>query len=164
MYLDPKFIQTVGDGKLYIMGKPSGGENLQDDISHLKRQGITGVVSLLEQDEESGLGITEEGPLCAACDIHFISVQLVDRGVPRNTKTFIGTVVSTNSKIIAGGQYLAHCRAGIGRSGLFTSAVLMLQGLSAIDAVSKARGFTIPDTQVQIDWLQDNEGLLHAAT
>ncbi|MBT7442781.1 MAG: hypothetical protein HN790_02295 [Methylococcales bacterium] len=60
------------------------------------------------------------------------------------------------------GQGVAvHCRAGIGRSGMTTIAVLVRYGLSVDDAitlVSQARGIPVPDTEEQIDWLYDHSG------
>jgi protein-tyrosine phosphatase len=49
-----------------------------------------------------------------------------------------------------------HCRQGIGRSGLLAAASLMTSGIGAReagDAVTKARGVTVPETPGQMQWL-----------
>lgn len=160
MYPDPKFISAIGNGKLFIMGKPSGGENLPDDIAHLKRLGITGIVSLLEREEAADLELTNQGAVCSEQGISFEQLPIPDRSEPRDNRSFLASVHTCHKKILEGNHFVAHCRAGIGRSGVYTSAILIVNGLSAtaaIEEVSLARGFSIPDTQVQIDWLQDHE-------
>jgi len=51
-----------------------------------------------------------------------------------------------------------HCRAGIGRTGLSASCLLICDGYSAeaaMDMVSAARGVQIPDTEEQFDFICD---------
>lgn len=51
---------------------------------------------------------------------------------------------------------MVHCRAGIGRTGLVATAILMQDGFSAKSAcemVSSKRGVVVPETQAQRDWL-----------
>jgi protein-tyrosine phosphatase len=56
------------------------------------------------------------------------------------------------------GQSVAvHCRQSIGRSGMFTCAVLVALGLpveNAIATASEARGLTVPETPQQRMWLE----------
>ena len=40
MYADPKPIVQIGAGHMYIMGKPAGGENLEDDLRFLSKLGM----------------------------------------------------------------------------------------------------------------------------
>jgi protein-tyrosine phosphatase len=55
-----------------------------------------------------------------------------------------------------GKNVAVHCRQGIGRSGSIAAGVLVTSGIGvekAIEAVSTARGETIPETAAQIQWL-----------
>ena len=51
-----------------------------------------------------------------------------------------------------------HCRAGIGRSGVLASCILIRAGFSAEQAISKvgtARGIEIPDTEEQLKFIMN---------
>ncbi len=51
----------------------------------------------------------------------------------------------------------AHCFAGIGRSCMLMACVLCAEGLSADEAfarLSAARGLQVPDTWLQIQWVE----------
>ena len=50
-----------------------------------------------------------------------------------------------------------HCFAGIGRATIMASVVLIRLGFNAdeaIEAISKTRGFPVPDTPIQYDWIR----------
>jgi protein-tyrosine phosphatase len=55
--------------------------------------------------------------------------------------------------ILSKGKHIAiHCRQGIGRSALIAASVLVLSGFApdkAFDLLSKARGYTLPETEEQ---------------
>lgn len=56
-----------------------------------------------------------------------------------------------------GEHAVIHCRAGIGRTGIIASAVLIQSGYSpgaAMHLVPFARGMLVPDTQEQDDWVR----------
>jgi protein-tyrosine phosphatase len=53
-----------------------------------------------------------------------------------------------------------HCRAGIGRSGLFAAGMLLYAGMDAEQAfahVGKMRGLRVPETLDQHNWLVSNQ-------
>ena len=140
--------------------RASDKENLEDDLSDLKHHGISRIVSLLEQDEAAELGLASQAQFCESFGIDFDSLPIEDRSTPPDAHAFVARVAKNYDLVIQGAYLLAHCRAGIGRSGMFCSSLLIRHGHSAkeaIELVSIARGFTIPDTQAQIDWLHDHE-------
>ena len=141
------------------MPKPSGEENLEEDLVYLKRLGITDIVSLLEFSESRELGLTEEETISNSLGIEFKQFPIVDRSIPTETSAFISLVRLSASTIRRGAHLVGHCRAGIGRSGIFTSAILIASGHSTEEAtnlVSSARGVSIPDTDEQLEWLYKN--------
>lgn len=163
MYPDPKAIESVQSGHLYIMAKPSGGENLDDDSRHLQRLGIGSVVSMLEVSEAAELGLANEGGALAAVDISFLNTPVPDRSVPSNTAAYFESLAGSYARLSEGANLVVHCRAGIGRSGMYCAALMIANGhcvTSALDVISAARGIGVPDTQIQIDWLNDHSAEL----
>ena len=74
----------------------------------------------------------------------------------------IALAADLNRYISNGEHVVIHCRAGIGRTGMIASAVLMQAGYSsgeAIHMVSWARGALIPDTAEQNNWIKSLERL-----
>lgn len=69
-------------GRLAIMARPRADDWLEVDVAEWKTSGVDLVVSLLERDEVSELGLQEEADLCWASGIEFISFPIPDRGVP----------------------------------------------------------------------------------
>lgn len=141
------------------MGKPAGADYLSDDLKHLSRSGYDAIVSLLETRESSELGLSEQEALCKKHGIRFDQLSIPDRSTPPDRTKFIASVKRSHQAIVTGEHLVAHCRAGIGRSGIYTTSVLIRQGMKAEDAfalVSKARGITIPDTQIQRDWVHEH--------
>ncbi len=166
MYPDPKRISQIGEGSLYIMSKPTGGEYLSDDIAYLARNGISHVVSLLEHSEASELGLSREEDTCASHGISFEQFPVTDRSTPESIQQFSASLARSHEYLLSGAHLVAHCRAGIGRSGIYTTSLLIRHGYTTQDAfalVSQARGFTIPDTQEQIEWVHANEEELRRA-
>lgn len=141
-----------------IMPRPLGNENLMKDIQNWKIQNVTCVVSLLEKEEINDLGLKQEKEYCESFDIEFVHFPIKDRSIPESVFSFKKLVDNLYNKIEKQNKILIHCRAGIGRSGLVASSVLIKQGLpvqEAIEKVSKARKLKIPDTQKQIDFLEN---------
>lgn len=153
MASDIYWIETSTTLRLAIMARPRSGDWLDDEIDNWKREGVGLVVSLLEQDEIQDLGLETEASLCESRAIEFVSYPIPDRGVPRNSVT----AVQLARQIISSGKPTAiHCRAGIGRSALVAALVLRLEGLegdTALNLISKARGTSVPDTATQRDWI-----------
>jgi protein-tyrosine phosphatase len=71
----------------------------------------------------------------------------------------VEAAVATLSHHLGAGRGVgAHCFAGLGRSPLLVAAVLINHGHSdedAIDLVSAARGYRVPEMDDQHDWLFD---------
>lgn len=117
------------------------------------------VVSLLQPDEVRELGLEEEPTLCAAAGIQFVSFPIPDRGVPARAEPFLTLAARLADEIRAGATVAAHCRAGIGRSGLLGASVLSELGVpvgTVFGVLSQARGITVPDTPAQIAWFQSH--------
>lgn len=141
-------------GRLFLMPKPSG-EWLRDDLAHLATLGVSVVISLPEPDEARELGLGDERPVCADLGLTFLAAPIPDRGLPE-ADAFAALALDLAARLRAGAGVAAHCRAGIGRSGMAVCCILAAFGLSAEEArarVSRARGVAVPDTAEQAAFL-----------
>jgi len=145
-------------GRLSIVARPRGGDWLDDEASAWRKAGIDVVVSLLEDDEAAHLGLPDERKAAEGQAVSFISFPIPDRGVPASTEAAIEAIGWIAAELKAGKNVAVHCRQGIGRSGLIAAAVLMTSGLrpeKAMEAVSSARGISVPETAEQRRWIEE---------
>jgi protein-tyrosine phosphatase len=109
------------------------------------------VVSLLEREEVSELGLQREAEVC-----RFISLPIADRGLPESRRE-----ASQIARLLAAGlrdsrSMAIHCRAGIGRSSVIAACALICSGIEAEEAlelIRASRGLIVPDTDEQRDWV-----------
>ncbi|NNE83923.1 MAG: tyrosine protein phosphatase [Alphaproteobacteria bacterium] len=145
-------------GTLYLMPKPSE-EWLEEDIDHYRSVGVDVVVSLLEQDEASELGLENEDQVCQRLQIDFVQYSVRDRGLPE-IEAFKHLSQRLASDLRQGRNVAVHCRAGIGRSGILVCCLLQHFGHSpeaAIEIASLARGVRVPDTDEQRKFIVNYE-------
>jgi hypothetical protein len=143
-------------GRLAIMARPRAGDWLDDEISGWRAEGIDIVVSLLESEEVSELGLGREADLCRQQGMEFISFPIPDRAVPAELCETVALARAVATRIGEGEAVAVHCRAGIGRSSLIAACALVCFGLdpdAAFAMISKARGVGVPDTEGQRDWV-----------
>jgi protein-tyrosine phosphatase len=147
--------------RLAIMPRPRAGDWLVDEIVAWKNEGVDLVLSLLEDDEIAELGLSGEQQACQDRGIEFVSFPIADRGVPRCSAEAERIARRLSDELLNGKGVAIHCRAGIGRSSLIAACVLVLNGYeasSALDAISKARGLEVPDTEAQKLWVSAFQG------
>jgi len=149
------WITIRASGRLAIMARPRADDWLEAEVDAWKSAGVDQVVSLLEREEVSELGLQAEPDACRGRGIAFLSFPIPDRGVPDVREA--RHVASTLALDITNGRSVAiHCRAGIGRASLMAGCVLVCSGLEACEAlelIRDARGLPVPDTEEQRDWL-----------
>jgi protein-tyrosine phosphatase len=79
-------------------------------------------------------------------------------GVPASQNA-VGELVEHLDNALHDGKSVAvHCRQGIGRSSLITAAALMAGGMEparALEAVRRARGVAVPETEPQRRWISE---------
>jgi len=156
------WITKQAPGRLAIMARPRAGDWLEDEIGNWRASGVSVVVSLLEAEEVSDLGLQRERVLCERHGIGFLSFPIVDRGIPTSMRETQALAETLLAHIVEGQAVAIHCRAGIGRSSIIAGSVLVLDGMSADDAlaaIATARRTSVPDTDAQRDWLADFEAM-----
>jgi protein-tyrosine phosphatase len=157
--MSPDLFWIVGPwrGRLAIATRPRGGDWLKDELEGLRRAGVDVVVSLLEINEADQLDLVNERQAAEANGIRFISFPIPDRGIPASVPPAISLMADLAGALEKGQNIAVHCRQGIGRSGLIAAGVLTIAGASpadAIQAVSSARGLSIPETPDQRQWVE----------
>jgi protein-tyrosine phosphatase len=153
-------IGSIGHGFLAIMGRPYIEQHEAASLANVARLGIQQVVSLLESGEARHLGLDAERFEARACGMGFVSFPIADMGTPRSVEEFAEVTHTLFRRIDSGINTLVHCRAGIGRSGLFAAGMLLYAGMDAEQAfahVGKMRGLRVPETLEQHAWLVDNQ-------
>ncbi len=150
------WIEGDRQASLAIVMRPAGDDWLEDELRSLKRGGIDTLVSMLEPREAAELGLAREGPLAEEAGMQFLSFPIPDRRTPRQTRTFRRFAGELARRLRAGERIGVHCRGSIGRCTLAAASALVHLGWEpeeAIEAISAARGFPVPDTDEQREWI-----------
>lgn len=154
----PKYVYWIGDTGVSIGPHPSGGAKLSTAMQALRDENVDVVVSLQPIEEAKEVGLLEEESATEAHQMTFFRYPIVDHSTPPFTNAtfeFIKQLVDLN----AGGKRLfIHCYAGIGRSATIAACVLIDRGMDVYDVLEElrdARGFAVPETQAQFDWISD---------
>ena len=144
-------------GRLATMPRPRGGDWLRGEIESFKISGVTDMISMLTPAEETELDLQSEQRYCEEFGLGFHRHPVADRGIPMQPA--FGEFIDSLLPILRQGGFLAiHCRAGIGRASVTAAALLCGLGMrssEAMDLISQARGFEIPDTEVQRDFISN---------
>ncbi len=157
------WIQGPWPGRLAIVLRPRGEDTLNDDMRAFQTAGIDTVVSLLQPDEADHLGLKHEERAANDEGMEFVGYPVMDLGVPGARNEFIAVLRSLEERLKLGKNVGVHCRMSIGRAGITSTALLVLGGLRAEEAMrraSAARGVEVPETQGQRYWLLELESLL----
>jgi predicted protein tyrosine phosphatase len=150
------WIELTAAGRIAISARPRADDWLETEVGEWTTSGLDMVVSLLERDEVSELGLQREAEFCRASGIEFVSFPIPDRGVPEAGSHVSQIANSIANTIADGGSIAIHCRAGIGRASMIAACALICLGIEASDALARiktARGLTVPDAEEQRDWI-----------
>lgn len=156
--MKPKVYPIEGPwpGRLALVARPRGNDWLLDEIKGFAESGIDIVVSLLNDDENHELGLSEEASLAAQHGLRFVSFPIADYGVPVSVEAFSRVVADVEAWLGLGKSIAIHCRQSIGRSSLLAASVLSINNDNVDDCfqqISKARGTNVPDTAEQRKWV-----------
>jgi protein-tyrosine phosphatase len=97
-----------------------------------------------------------QATLCRTADIELVSFPIPDRGFPVSIGETDRLVRRLCVALADGKRVAIHCRTGIGRTALIAACVLVRNGYdvdAAFDAIARARGVAVPDTEGQRDWV-----------
>lgn len=147
-------------GRVGIMARPRGNEWLTEEIDSLKKQRVDTLVSLLEKEEVSELGLRQEEVLCSNFNIAFISFPIKDRDIPAKGMAVKNLINTLQNSVVNDKSVVIHCRMGIGRSSIIAAAVMKKLGFKndiLFEHISKQRGLSVPDTREQERWVLEQD-------
>ncbi len=157
MYAENVFwIEGEPRARLAIVLRPRPEDWLEDDLRSFANSGIDTLVSLLEPHEAAWLGISLEETLAYQLGMEFLNYPIPDVHVPANTPGFRAFVSDLADRLRVGHSLGVHCRGSIGRSTVTAASALIHLGWTpeaAIEAIRQARGFDVPDTDEQREWI-----------
>lgn len=146
------WIETPGmRGRIAVMPRPH-----PDQFAALKAAGVDCIVSLMQPAEAQRFGLGDEAGLCAAAGIAFSALPVVDHGIPESVAPVEAASAKIRGRLARGEGVAVHCFAGLGRSPLLIAAALIDLGFGAeeaCEAISRARGFNVPEMEEQYQWL-----------
>ncbi|MBL4659849.1 MAG: dual specificity protein phosphatase family protein [Alcanivoracaceae bacterium] len=157
------FLYKLDKGSITMMPKPPGGKQLNSYIEFLHKRDINILVSLLQFEEVSAFSLINEASECEELGIEFINFQIKDHDVPQFFLPFNQLITKLSTDIKLGKNIAIHCYAGIGRTGMVASSVLIKLGMQvdhALIQLSQCRGMKVPETIGQISWLHHHSQLL----
>jgi atypical dual specificity phosphatase len=146
----PNFSYVVDD-KLAGMAHPRYAGDLGEALDALKAEGVTALVSL----DEVGL----DSDLVRRHGLEHRHIPVPDFGAP-TAKQADAFVAFVDAEIERGGAVVAHCGAGIGRTGTMLAAYLIAHGSSvgaATEEVSRRRTQSHESAQ-QLEFLREYAG------
>jgi protein-tyrosine phosphatase len=142
--------------RLAIIPRPRGGDWLRDEGESLRLAGIDTLVCLLTSEEIAELDLVDGSELCAVHAIQFVSYPRPDRGVPASVQEKLTVVRRLAGRLEQGKSVGIHFRQGVGRSAMLAACVLAALGENpdiAFENIVRARGFPVPDTPEQREWV-----------
>lgn len=161
MFPDNVFwIEGEPHAKLAVVLRPRPEDWLEDDLRSYANIGIETLVSLLELPEADWLGLSLEETLAYQAGMEFLNYPIPDVHVPGDTASFRAFVSTLADRLRAGRSVGVHCRGSIGRSTVTAACTLIHLGWkpdTAIEAIRKARGYEVPDTEEQHTWILNYE-------
>jgi protein-tyrosine phosphatase len=141
---------------LAIVLRPEGDDQLEGELRRIRHGGIDTIVSLLEPFEAGSLGLADEQAAAERAGLEFLSYPIRDGSIPRDVVQFRSFVHGIADRLAAGERIGVHCRGCIGRATITAACVLIHRGWKArdaLEAIAEARGFAVPDTLEQEDWI-----------
>ncbi len=165
MSVDVFWIPCDEPGRIGIATRPRGGEWLKDDMLFLHNAGTNLLISMLTPEESYELQLEMEEELCQKEGMNYQSVPIPDRGVPSTRKNVAELALQWAKLLKSGTNIVVHCRQGIGRSAVMVALVLVTCGMKvdlAFQAIAKARGRSVPDTEEQRAWVEQYAASLHS--
>lgn len=143
-------------GKLYLHSMPGRYEPFERTVAEIQMRGITEVICLVPLDE-----IEFKSPDYARAlknggtSWRQVMFPIVDYGVPKERETYLRLILQVVDSLRAGTNVLAHCGAGIGRTGTLAACVLVVLGVpldEALETVHAAGSY--PERPEQLDLVE----------
>jgi protein-tyrosine phosphatase len=125
-------------GRLYLHSMPGRYEPYQATVDAARMRGVTEVVCLTSLDEIEGKA-PEYARAVQRNNLPWQQVMfpIVDFGVPSDRAALLALVTGIAADLRSGVNILLHCAAGVGRTGVVASCVLVALGLTLDEATRR---------------------------
>jgi protein-tyrosine phosphatase len=144
----PFVIDWPAAGRIAMMRRPDGDDQLDRELAGLRALGVDTLVSALTDQDRARLGLMAEPDRAAAHGLSYRSFPIKDFRVP-NRDALISLGQELSREVRDGRFVVVHCHGGVGRSGLIVGATLVALGATpdaAMTAMATARGHRAPET------------------
>ncbi len=133
--------ERTGAGRLgltLLPGRKDYSRSLPDDLTALKTQGVSHVVSLVTDDELSAYGVNDLLNAYERAGFLLRRLPILDQSVcsPAEMADLVAWLAH---HLAEGANIMLHCVGGLGRSGLVAACYLTSQGLTAEEAIEEVR-------------------------
>ncbi|MDR7415260.1 MAG: protein-tyrosine phosphatase family protein [Armatimonadota bacterium] len=127
-------------GRLYLHSMPGRCEPFEEAVAEARRLGITTVVRLTPLHEVAANSpqyawLLRSGRLPWREE----ALEVPDHGVPEDREGFLRLVTHVADRLKRGERVLVHCAAGVGRTGMFATCVLLALGLDVEQATQRVK-------------------------
>ena len=143
-------------GTLLLSEMPGSEKSLMDWLAGAEARDTDLIVNLVQRDELSNISPEYLAYIESNEGIEVSGFPIADFSVPVDIERFHTLVEEVVRRLRSGQCVIIHCRAGIGRSGLFAAALLTTLGISSNDvllSVKNAGGRF--ETEAQRSFLED---------
>ncbi len=146
-------------GLTILPGRKDRGRSLEDDISEMKKQGISHVISLVTEQEYHDYGVSNLKEEYKKAGLGSYYLPIFDQRVP--TKDALIKTLDWMDEILKNdkNQILVHCVGGLGRSGTLAAAYLIyknkINSERAIQMVRLSRSERAIESREQEKFLED---------
>jgi len=115
--------------------------DLDADLQAISDWGASAVVTLIEECEFGLLGVPDFGTKVSST-FRWLWLPIPDGGVPSEEfeSRWDDAGPELHGRLAAGERVLVHCRAGLGRTGLVASRLLVEAGMTPLQAIRAVRG------------------------
>jgi len=123
-----------------VFGAPWA-RDLDTDLDAIRDWGADAVVTLIETDEATMLGVAGlgEGVTARGMAWHHLPVRDLDAPDDAGTEAWLALSPVLHRILERSGRVLLHCRGGLGRAGTIAALILTERGRSARDAIAAVR-------------------------
>lgn len=138
-------------------GRPDSQRQLGVDLRELLRQGVTSVLTLVEEPEMDLYGVVDLAAGLSRFGLRQLCFPIVDREPPTDLAATAALVTRLLRILGEGERLLIHCIGGWGRSGTIAAALLIHEGHDADQAIALVRAARHPfcvQTLSQEDFLR----------